>query len=65
MENKTFEQLMNELEELVKSLEDKDISLDDAVKKYKLGLELTKKCHLMLKEAEEVIVEEVKDSNDN
>lgn len=58
MENKTFEQLMTELEQVVKELENKDISLDDAVKKYQLGLELTQKCHQMLKDAEAVIVKE-------
>lgn len=61
MENKTFEQLIAELEAVVKDLENKDISLDDAVKKYKLGLELTKLSHEMLKSAEEVIVKEAKD----
>lgn len=58
MEKKTFEELMKELEEVVKELENKDISLDDAVKKYQRGLELTKLCHEMLKQAESVIVKE-------
>lgn len=58
MENKTFETLMEELEQVVKALEDKDISLDDAVKKYQIGLDLIKKCDKMLKEAEKVIVKE-------
>ncbi|MCR1808752.1 exodeoxyribonuclease VII small subunit [Haploplasma modicum] len=61
MENKSFEVLMAELEQLVKELENKDIPLDDAVKKYQKGLELTKVCHQMLKDAEEVIVKEVKE----
>ncbi|VEU80611.1 exodeoxyribonuclease VII small subunit [Haploplasma axanthum] len=59
MENKTFEEIMKELETVVKELESKDISLDDAVKKYKRGMELAKKSHQMLKEAEEIIVKEV------
>lgn len=59
-EKKTFEQTILELEKVVKELEDKDISLDDAVKKYKLGLELAKESHKMLVEAEAVIVKEVK-----
>jgi len=59
MENKTFEQLMEELEQVVKALEDKEISLDDAVNKYQTGLELIKKCDQKLKEAEAVIVKEV------
>ena len=49
MENKTFEELMAELEQVVKELEDKDISLDDAVKKYQLGLELTKEYQMLKK----------------
>lgn len=61
MENKSFEVLMAELEQLVKELENKDIPLDDAVKKYQKGLELTKVCHQILKDAEEVIVKEVKE----
>lgn len=60
MAEKTFEQLMEELEQVVKELENKDISLDDSVKKYKLGLELAKRSHEMLTKAEEVIVKEVK-----
>ncbi len=59
-EKKTFEQTILELEKVVKELEDKDISLDDAVKKYQLGLELAKQSHKMLVEAEAVIVKEVK-----
>lgn len=58
-EKKTFEQSIEELEQVVKDLESKDISLDDAVKKYQLGLDLAKQCHTMLEEAESVIVKEV------
>lgn len=58
MQEKSFEELMKELEQVVKELENKDIALDDAVKKYKRGLELTTKCHEMLKQAESVIVKE-------
>lgn len=61
MENKTFEELMTELEKVVKDLESKDISLDDAVKKYQLGIELTKRCAQMLKDAEQLVVKEAKD----
>lgn len=59
MEKKSFEELMKELEQIVKELENKDISLDDAVKKYQRGIELANLCHTMLKEAESVIVKEV------
>ena len=43
MENKelSFEECLKELEEVVAKLESKDISLDDAVKYYQKGLELS------------------------
>lgn len=60
MENKSFESLLKELESVVKELENKDIPLDVAVKKYQLGLELSKACYQMLEEAEKLIVKEIK-----
>ncbi|MGS0972902.1 MAG: exodeoxyribonuclease VII small subunit [Candidatus Izemoplasmataceae bacterium] len=58
---KTFEQSLAELEEIVKALESGDIDLDMAVKKYQKGMELSKRCHTLLKDAEEVIVKMMKD----
>lgn len=60
MENKTFEELLKQLEQVVKDLENKDIALDEAVKKYQLGLELSKACYQMLEEAEKLVVKEIK-----
>ncbi len=60
MENKTFEELLKSLEQVVKDLENKEIPLDDAVKKYQLGLELSKACYQMLEEAEKLVVKEIK-----
>ncbi len=60
MENKTFEELLKELEQVVKDLENKEIALDEAVKKYQLGLELSKACYQMLEEAEKLVVKEIK-----
>ncbi len=62
MEEKTFEQLLKDLEQLVKDLENKDIALDEAIKKYQKGLELSKSCYRMLKDAEELIVKESKEN---
>ena len=58
MEKLSFEQLIKELEQVVKDLENKDISIDDAVVKYQRGIELSKLCHEMLTKAEAVIVKE-------
>ena len=52
MENKTFEQYMQELDQTLKALENKDISLEDAVKNYTLGLELSKKAYDILNTSE-------------
>lgn len=58
---KSFEVLLKELEQVVKDLESKDIALDEAVKKYQLGLELSKACYQKLEEAHQLVVKEIKD----
>lgn len=61
MAEKTFEQALGELETLVKDLENGEIELNDAVKKYNKGMELSKYCHDLLSNAEGVIVKMMKD----
>lgn len=61
-ENKSFEELLKELEETVKKLESKDTNLDDAVKNYTLGLELSKKCYDILNKNEELVVKKMTES---
>lgn len=59
MENKTFEECLKELEAILKTLEDKNISLEDAVKGYTTGLELSKKCYDILNQNEELVVKKM------
>lgn len=59
MAEKTFESLLKELEGVVKDLENKEIPLDEAVKKYQLGLELSKACYDKLESAEKLVVKEI------
>ena len=61
MENKelSFEECLKQLEEVVRKLESKDISLDDAVKYYQKGLELSKRCYDIFNQTQEVIVKKV------
>tara|TARA_B100000427_G_C15184393_1_gene453101 strand:+ start:176 stop:415 length:240 start_codon:yes stop_codon:yes gene_type:complete len=47
----SFEQALNELEEIVNSLERGDVSLEDAIKAYERGSELKNQCEKRLKEA--------------
>ena len=64
MENKdmSFEECLKQLEEIVAKLESKDISLDDAVKYYQKGLELSKRCYEIFNQTQEVIVKKVEGS---
>lgn len=50
-----FEDSLKRLEELVKDLENKDIKLEDAIKKYKEALELSKSCFETLEHAKLVV----------
>lgn len=52
---KSFEEELNELETIVKSLENGDIKLDAAVKEYTKAMELAKSCSDKLKNAEEAV----------
>ncbi|MDD2260073.1 MAG: exodeoxyribonuclease VII small subunit [Acholeplasmataceae bacterium] len=51
----TFEQALEKLENVVKKLENKDISLDEAVKLYNEGLSLSKVCYDLLKKSERLV----------
>lgn len=61
MENKdkSFEELMAEFESVIRNLENRDISLDDAVKNYTKGVELSKKCYDILNKNEKLVVEKM------
>ena len=61
MKDQTFEQALEQLEILVKELENGEIELNDAVTKYNDGMKLSKYCHDLLKDAEGVIVKMMKD----
>lgn len=64
MENKeaSFEEILANLEETVNKLEDKNISLEEAVKNYTKGLELSKKCFEILNNNEQLIVKKMTES---
>ena len=56
MENKSFEELINELEEIVKNLESNKLSLEESVKEYQKGIEISLECNKRLDEAKSVVV---------
>ena len=54
-----FEEALKQLEEVVNTLENQDISLDEAVKNYQKGLELSKRCYDIFQETEKLVVKKV------
>lgn len=54
-----FEELLKELEEIVKELESGNLSLDDSIKKYQRGIELSAECKKMLEDAKSIIITKV------
>ena len=59
MENKKFEELLKELQDIVSSLESGKLSLEDSVEYYKKGMELILECQKRLDESKKVIVKKV------
>lgn len=51
----TFETALNELNDIVKKMEDEDIPLDEALKLFGKGVELTEKCNKILDDAKQKI----------
>lgn len=54
-EEKSFEQLIEELNQIVSNLENRDIDLDEAVKNYSKGIELSKKCYQILDQNQKLV----------
>lgn len=51
----SFEQALSELESLVETLEQGDLSLEESLKSFERGVVLTRTCQQALKEAEQKI----------
>ena len=50
-----FEKSLEELETLVEQLESGDLSLDDSLKQFKRGVELTRHCQGVLEQAQQTV----------
>ena len=55
----SFEECLKELEAIVRKLENKDIALDETVKNYQKGLELSKRCYEIFNQTQEMVVKQV------
>ena len=65
MSEKSFEQAISELEEIIKELESGKLPLDDSINKFKNGVELANMCNKKLDEAQKSIMILTQDSNGN
>jgi exodeoxyribonuclease VII small subunit len=52
---KSFEEAISQLEKIVLELEEEELSLEDALKKFEEGIELSRFCTQKLTRAEEIV----------
>lgn len=64
-EDKSFEEMMQDLEQIAKDLESGDLSLDESVKKFEKGMEISRECSKILESAEKKISILVKNSDNH
>ena len=50
-----FEEALEELEDLVSSMEEGDLSLEESLKAFEKGIKLTRECQTALKKAEQKV----------
>lgn len=62
---KTFEDSMTQLEKIVEDIEDGDLPLETALKKFEEGVRLSKYCSDKLDETEQKVSLLLKDENGN
>lgn len=54
-----FEDLLKELTDIVNDLENGNLTLDESIKKYQRGIELSNLCKEKLLKAKEIVVKKV------
>jgi exodeoxyribonuclease VII small subunit len=59
-----FEVALEELEELVSSMEDGDLSLEESLQAFEKGIKLTRECQTALKNAEQKVQVLLNESGD-
>ena len=62
--NKSFEENMNRLEQIVRAMEQGDITLEESLKLFQEGTQLVESCGKLLDEAEMLVTKITADAND-
>ncbi len=65
MTQKTFEEAMKQLEQIVQELESGDLPLEKAISKFEEGIQLSKFCSKKLDETEKKVTVLLKDQEGN
>lgn len=60
----SFDQAIQELEDIVRQLEQGDVPLEDAISLYKKGMELSTVCHDKLQNAEKQLISIMDENGD-
>ncbi len=63
--NKTFEEAMSELEEIVRKLEEGELPLEESIKYFQKGVRLSRYCRMKLDEIEMKITILIEEENGN
>ncbi len=63
--NKTFEEAMGELEEIVQKLEEGELPLEESIKYFQKGVQLSRYCRMKLDEIEMKITILIEEENGN
>lgn len=63
--NRNFEEMIESLEQIANDLESGKLSLDESVKKFEEGMEISKQCSEILENAEKKITILTKDTEGN
>jgi len=61
---KTFEEKLEELENIVKELENGDVNLDDAINKYTMAMNIAKECSNKLDESAKAVNKILKENGE-
>ena len=64
MEEKGFEEMLDELEEIVQSLENDDLKLDESISKFESGMKIAAECNKKIEEAEKKITILINENGD-
>ena len=60
-----FEKSLEELEQLVEQLESGDLSLDESLKQFRRGVELTRHCQGVLEKAQQTVEQLLDPADEN